>query len=167
MVELSAFETLAEFAIAQAGFATVVVVLSQGGDDLHPADRFRVLNAIVPPAMAGMLALVLIGLDLFGVSEARLWPALSMLYAACATGLVLYTSTRMRRLPDDARAILSIWIALSNTLVLGGAVLGCLVNAWTPWLGPAHGGFYFFGLVGLLWTGLVAFVRLVFVRPTS
>ena len=167
MIDSSAFEMLAEFAIAQAGFASVVVVLGRGVDPFHPADGFRVFNALVPSVLAGFLALVPIGLDLVGVPAAGIWRLASFLFAFLVLSFSINAVRRMRRLPPDAREIISSRIAALHFSTMGIAVLACVVNSTTSWLGPPQGGFYFFGLISLLLVSAFAFVRLVFVRPAA
>jgi hypothetical protein len=167
LVGSGAFETLAQFAIAQAGFASVVVVLRRKEDQFHPADGFRVFNALVPSIVAGFLALFPIGLHLIGVDEGRTWLAASLLFASVTVFLCLQILLRMKRLPPEARVIISNRVAIANSVTLGLAIVACLVNSTTTLLGPPHGGFYFFGVLALLVMGAVAFVRLVFIRPPA
>ena len=67
MIDTGAFQSLAEFGIALAGFTSVVVVFSRRDGEFHPADRFRILTALVPSLGAAFLALVPVGLDLMGL----------------------------------------------------------------------------------------------------
>jgi hypothetical protein len=166
-VDLSSFATLAEFAIAQAGFASVVVVLRRGRDQLHPADAFRVSNALVPSILAGFLALLPIGLDEIGVSERNIWVSVSLVFVAVVAFLAIHIARRMRQLPPDAREIISGRVAGLHFFNLGVVIVACFSNATTGLLGPPQGGFYFFGILVLLSVGAVAFVRLVFIRPAA
>lgn len=167
MVGSGSFETLAQFAIAQAGFASVVVVLRRGRDQFHPADGFRVFNALVPSILAGFLALVPLGLAELGVPEARIWTWVSILFAVVVGSLSIQIFRGLQRLPPGARAIISSLIVRAHFTILGLTVAVCLANGTTSLLGPVQGGFYFFGILALLWVGAVAFVRLVFIRPPA
>jgi len=165
-VELGAFETLAEFAIAQAGFTSVVVVLRKGAD-FHPADRFRVFNALVPSIVAGFLSLVPIGLGMFGIREPRVWSIADLLFAIVVASLSWQVRSQIRRLPPDSRAIVSGRVALLNFSVLSVLAVACVLNGTTALFGPTHGGFYFSAIAGLLLVGALAFIRLVFIRPSG
>lgn len=163
--DLSAFETLAQFSVAQAGFASVVVVLRRREEQFHPADAFRVYNALVPSILAGYLSLLPVGLDLVGVSHARIWLVVSVLFAALAILLLASVLLRLRGIADEARELISTQVVAFNSVLLVIAVSTCLLNSTTNLLGPPHGGFCFFGALCFLAMGAIAFLRLVFVRP--
>jgi hypothetical protein len=167
LTEADNLQTIAEVSVALAGFGTVVVVLRRAGDQFHPADAFRVFNALVPSIAAGFLALVPLGLDLIGVQEARIWRTVSFLFAAVVAALSLSLSRRMRGLPRDSRSVIPSRVAATNFIALCLAAGACLINGTTALLGPPQGGFYFFGILVLLGIGAVAFVRLVFIRPAA
>lgn len=167
MIDLGAFETLAQFAIAQAGFASVVVVLRRGQEQFHPADGFRIANALVPSILAGFLALLPIGLAEVGLSAGTIWTSVSLVYVVTISLLAIQITARLRRLPDEARGIVSTRLFAFNFGMVMLAIVACLLNATTPLLGPPQGGFYFLGSVVLLAIGAAAFVRLVFIRPPA
>lgn len=165
--DLSAFESLAEFAIALAGFGSVVVVLRRGEDRMHPADRYRVLVALVPSLVAGFLALLPVGLDLTGLPRETTWLVVGCLYAVVVSALGAMIVRRALRLPLEARAVLSGRLVLINSVGVGVSIVAVLLNAATPLLGPSRGGFYFFGVLFLLVVSANAFVRMVFIRPEA
>lgn len=165
MIDTSAFETLAEFAIAQAGFASVVIVLGRHGSELHPADRFRIFNALVPSIVAGFLALAPVGLAIIGMSEDTVWQTALIVYAIAASGIAFAINRNMRRLSEEAIAVISNRYAAGNFLVTITLIAASLVNATTGLLGPPNAGLYFFGIATLLAVGASAFIRVVFIRP--
>lgn len=143
------------------------MVLRRGGEQFHPADRFRVFNALVPSILVGFLALVPIGLAVLGVEEQQLWRGVSVLFVLVAVALSITIRRRMRALPAEARQIISGPVAATNFVAVSLSTAACLVHGTTGLLGPPQGGPYFFGLVVFLGIGAMAFVRLVFVRPDA
>ena len=164
MAESGAFQTLAEFGIALAGFTSIVVVFRRGGEQLHPADRFRVFSALVPSLVGAFLALVPVGLDLLGLPPATTWRVASIVLAGAVFSLVAISSIQLRRLPPEASALLSRPLGIFLRFLLGLSVVGGLVNA-TAVLGPPQGGLYFFAVLLMLVSGAIVFVRMVFIRP--
>jgi len=162
--ESGAFQSLAELAIALAGFTSVVVVFGRRGGDFHPADRFRILSALVPSLSAALLALVPVGLDLAGLSASTVWRASSLMLIAVVGVDGLQTEVRRSRLPPESRAILSPRLRNLFRLLRCLAVLSGLLNATGVLFAP-QAGVYFLAVLLPLVVGATIFVRTVFVRP--
>ena len=165
MADSAAFQTLAEFGIALAGFTSIVVVFRRGGEQLHPADHFRVFSALMPSLVGAFLALVPVGLDQLGLPPATMWRVASIVLAGAAFSLVATITIQLRRLPPEASALLFRPLGIFLRILVGFSAVGGLANA-TGALAPPQGGLYFFAVLLLLITGAIVFVRMVFIRPT-
>jgi hypothetical protein len=165
LADSAAFQTLAEFGIALAGFTSIVVVFRRGGEQLHPADHFRVFSALVPSLVGAFLALVPVGIDLLGLPPATMWRVASIVLAGAAFSLLATTTIQLRRLPPEASALLSRPIGIFLRILGALSAVGGLANA-TAAFAPPQGGLYFFAVLLLLITGAIVFVRIVFIRPT-
>jgi hypothetical protein len=164
MISTDPFQTLAEFGVAIAGFTSVVVVFGRGAEPLHPADRFRVFTALVPSLGGSFLALVPVGLDLFGLSEVAIWRTASVIYAVLFGTIMSIALRALGRLPTDAKALFHP-VVRSFFLALWVISFGvALVNASGLFFEP-HPGVYFFVVMTALLLGAVSFARIVFVRP--
>ena len=166
MVEADALQTLAEFGIALAGFTSIVVVFRRGGGDFHPADRYRVFVALVPSLSAAFLALIPVGLDLVGLHPATVWRTSSLVLVAAVTSIFVTNLIQERRLPPEARTVLSRLLTAFFRVVMGITILAGLINA-TDILFPPQAGLYFFAVLWLLAIASIVFVRIVFVRPAA
>jgi hypothetical protein len=164
LIDSSAFQSLAEFGIALAGFTSVVVVFSRRDGQFHPADRFRILTALVPSLGAAFLALVPVGLDLMGLSPSAVWRVSSLVLVAAVAAEWVQGEIRLHRLPPEALAILSFHIASFIRALRVFALAAGLLNASGILFAPQPGA-YFFAVLCPLLIGTVAFVRMVFVRP--
>ena len=166
MTDSGAFESLAEFAIALAGFTSVVVVFSRRDGELHPADRFRIRAALVSSLGAAFLALVPVGLELTGLPSSAVWRASSLVLVAAVAWDSIHTEVRRRRLSPNARSVLSSRISgFLRALRLFSFVAG-LLNATGVLFAPQPGAYFFAVLCALLY-GAIAFARMVFVRPAA
>lgn len=166
MVGSGAFQTLAEFAIALAGFSGVVVVFRRREGRLHPADDIRIFNALVPSLAAAFLALLPVGLDLLGLTlEASLIIA-GIVHAAVVVVISLAIEMRIRRLRPDVSAVLSRPLTLGFYFLLVVSVATNLLNAMSV-LGEPRSGVYFFSVLVLLAIAATVFARMVFIRPAA
>ncbi len=163
---MSAFQTLAEFAIALAGFVGVVVVFRRREDRLHPADDVRVFIALLPSLAGAFLALVPVGLELFGLGLTTVSMVSSLVYAVVVSVLLLAISTRIGRVPPDARSVLSRPLTFFFYALLGSSVAANLLSAMSV-LGEPGSGVYFMGILALLMTCATVFARMVFIRPAA
>ena len=166
MLDSAAYQTLAEFAIALAGFVGVVVVFRRGEGRLHPADDFRIFIALVPSLAAAFLALLPVGLDLLVLKPATTLIFSSIMYAALVVLLLLVVVVRIGRLPPDARAVLSRPLTLFFYALLGLSAATNLLNAMSLF-GEPRSGVYFLGIVAILINSATVFARMVFIRPAA
>lgn len=156
--------TVAEFAVAIAGFTSVVVVFGHRGGEWRPVDRFRIANALWQSFGAGFFALLPSALQLLGLEGEGLWRVASALLMTFLLGILTLTSRNIRRLEPDDRAFLG---RVVPAAMAGGTFVNTALQLWNAsGLGPAPGpGLYFVGLLLLLTAAAVAFVRTIFLRP--
>jgi len=160
LAESDAFQSLAEFGIALAGFTSIVIVFGQRDGEFHPADRFRVFTALVLSLGAAFLALVPVGLDLVGVPSAAVWRASSLVLVVYLGWYSVIAEIR----PAAARIVLSSRLRnLFRTLRLA-AIVSSILNASGVFFSP-QAGVYFFAVLCPLAIGAIVFVRVVFIRP--
>ena len=139
MIDTGAYQSLAEFAIALAGFVGVVVVFRRREGRLHPADDFRIFIALVPSLAGAFLALLPVGLDLLLLEPVTTLIVSGIMYAAVVAPLLLVVAVRAGRLPADARAVLSRPLTLFFYTLLGSSAAANLLNA-TSLLGEPRSG---------------------------
>ena len=159
-----AFLTIAEFAMALAGFTSVVVIFSQRGEGWKPADAFRIRSALWASLGAGFFALIPSGLQLVGVSGHPLWRVSSSLFAAFIAVILLDSLRRLHNLDSESRLLLGSIAPRAMPLLPVVALLLQLANVVGTGFEPQPGA-YFFGLLLLLLGGVLAFVRTIFIRP--
>lgn len=164
MVDTGAFQSLAEFGIALAGFTSIVVVFGRRDGQFHPADRFRILSALVPSLGASFLALLPVGLELTGLSPSAVWRVSSLVLVVAVVSDSWLSERRRRRLPADAIALLSPRLTHFFRALRLLSFLAGLLNATGMFFAPQPGA-YFFAVLCPLMLGAVVFVRMVFVRP--
>jgi hypothetical protein len=164
LVDSGAFQSLAEFGIALAGFTGIVIIFGRRDGELHPADRFRILVALLPSLGGAFLALVPVGLDLAGLPASAVWRVSSLMLVAAAVSDEVHGSIRLRRLSPEARAILSSRLTGFLRALRLFAVVAGVLNATGILFDPQPGA-YFFAILCPLLMGAVVFVRIVFVRP--
>jgi hypothetical protein len=156
--------TLAEFAVALAGFMGVVMVFRRGDAALHPVDSHRIQVGLAVTLGPAFLALLPAGLSLAGLSAAALWRLCSTLGALFLVGVFVFEALSRSRLPSAASALLSPTVVRISQTVAGFAFTMQVVNASGLWLEPGAG-LYFLALVLSLAFGALVFVRTVFIRP--
>jgi hypothetical protein len=166
VIDSSAFQSLAEFGIALAGFTSIVVVFGRGDGQLHSLDRFRIRSALVPSLGASFLALVPVGLELTGLSDVAVWRVSSAVLAVAVAVDSTLNYGRMRQLSTESIALLSIRLTLFFYSLRLAAFLVGLLNAAGILFAPQPGA-YFFAVTCPLLLGAVVFVRMLFVRPAS
>lgn len=159
-----AFLSLAEFAIALAGFTSVVVVFNRRGDEWAPADRFRVQQALTASLGAGVFALLPSALALCGLGDPAIWRGASGLLLVHFVAMIWFANRSMRRLDDEARSFLGpvvpALLRVNATLVSLMLALNTLGIGFGPGPGP-----FFLALLFQIGVAIVGFTRTVFVRP--
>jgi hypothetical protein len=166
VLDTGAYQTLAEFAIALAGFVGLVVVFRRREGRLHPADDFRIFIALVPCLAGAFLALLPVGLDLLVLKPATTLILSSIMYAAFVSLFLVMVAIRIGSLPPDARAVLSRPLTLFFYALIGSSVAANLANALSLF-GAPYSGVYFFGIMAILVNSATVFARIVFVRPAA
>jgi len=160
------YQTLAEFAIALAGFVGLVVVFRRREGEFHPADDFRIFIALVPCLAGAFLALLPVGLDLLFFEPATTLIFSSIMYATVVVLVLLVVVIRNVRLPPDARSVLSRPLTLFFYALFASSVVANLVNAMSLF-GEPRSGVYFLGIMAMLVNSATVFARIVFVRPAA
>jgi hypothetical protein len=164
LIDSSAFQSLAEFSIALAGFTSIVVVFSRRDGEFHPGDRFRIRIALVASLGAAFLALVPVGLELTGLSPSAVWRVSSLVLVSAVAWDSVHAYAQLNRLPPDARAVLSSRLSSFLRALRLFSFLAGVLNG-TGLLFVPQPGVYFFAVFCALLYGAIAFVRMVFVRP--
>lgn len=165
MVEgADALLSLAEFAVALAGFMGVVMVFRRSDAEFHPADTHRIQVGLAATLGPAFLALLPAGLSLAGLDGPLLWRICSAIGALFVVGYLAFEARGRRRLPAAVRALFSPTVVRILHLLLGLAFALLVVNLWGLWLEPRPG-LYFLALVLPVAFGALAFVRIVFIRP--
>jgi hypothetical protein len=165
--EPDALLTVAEVALGLAGFSGVVAVFGRPGGGWADADRFRLTVLLNTSISALLLALVGVGLALAGLGNDALAGVSSGLMLA--TGIVSWAVLRpqQKRFREQYRDAPGMRTDRYRVLVFGGSAIN-LVAQLVNLLGfpfGRHFSVFFFGLVWLLFMGLLQFVRVLFIRP--
>ena len=159
-----AFLTVAEFAMALAGFTSVVVIFSRRGGDWRPLDVFRIRAALWGSLGAGFFALVPSGLQLVGAPGHALWRVSSGLFGVYIAVALVDVLRKMRKLDAESRLLLGTIAPRVLPVLLVIALIVQLANVAGTGFEPQPGA-YFFGLLILLLGAVIAFVRTIFIRP--
>jgi hypothetical protein len=159
-----AFLTVAEFAIALAGFTSVVVIFSRGGGEWAPADRFRIRSALLSSLGAGLLALLPSCLVLLGLSGTAVWRLSSFFFLVFLTVGIAWNSAAIRQLDGPSREFLG--SVVPRAMAISAYVALALQGANVLGIGfEPQPGLVFVGLLHQLAVSVVAFTRTVFLRP--
>ena len=100
-----------------------------------------------------------------GVSGHPLWRVSSSLFAVFIAVIIVDSLRRLYKLDSESRLLLGPIAPRAMPLLIIIALLLQLANAVGTGFEPQPGA-YFFGLFILLFVGVVAFVRTVFIRPS-
>ena len=158
-----ALSTIAEIALGLAGFSGVVVVLGRQPGAFSRVEAGRLVLLLVSSIGAMFLALLPLSLAPLELSDSLLWRVSAGTFTAFCLGYGLIGRSRVRIVRAHAPEIYSLAVSVFNYATVGTAViLQVVVLARPADLGP---GFYVLGLLGLLLTATVQFVRMLFVRP--
>ena len=158
-----ALSTIAEIALGLAGFSGVVVVLGRQPGAFSKVESGRLVLLLVSSIGAMFLALLPLALAPLELSASLLWRVSAGTFIAFCLGYGLIGRSRVRIVRAHAPEIYSFGVSVFNYATVGTAVILQLVVLARPAdLGP---GFYVLGLIGLLLTATVQFVRMLFVRP--
>jgi hypothetical protein len=164
--DTGAYQSLAEFSIALAGFVGLVVVFRRREDRFHPADDFRIFIALVPSLAGAFLALLPVALDLLVLEPSTTWTLSSVTYAAVVLFFLVVIAIRISRLPPDARVVLSRPLTVFFYALLGSSVAANFLNALS-FFGTPSSGVYFLGIMAILVNSATVFARIVFIRPAA
>ena len=163
-LDTGAFQSLAEFGIALAGFTSIVIVFGRRDGEIHPADRFRIRMGLVPSLGAAFLALLPVGLELTGLSPSAVWRLSSCVLVFAIIAEWVPGERGFRNLPAEALTIISSRVANFLRAVRLLALATGLLNATGLLFAPQPGA-YFFAVLCPLLGGAIGFARTVFVRP--
>ena len=154
-----ALGSVIEFSIGLAGFSGIVAVFAHRNSGLDHADRLRLGVLLTNSLIPGFMAFFSLG-ALQHASPELAWRISSGLFAAASTAGLAVSLRRLRQMPDASRALISkrinLFISGGNAIHIGAQVVNTL--------GFFSSGFIVFygGLVFVLLTATVAFVRLIF-----
>jgi len=159
-------QTMAQIAVAFAGFSGIVAAFNQQGDRWGAADRMRVRSLIVASLAAMFFALLPSGLDVTELAERSIWRT-----SSAALGLFMVVGQAgglwmMARMPSEERAQFPRIIAI---IVIGGTFMNGaaqLMNA-AAWPYETQGAVYIFGVLYQLLLAGALFLRLVIVRTAN
>ena len=158
-----ALSTIAEIALGLAGFSGVVVVLGRQPGAFSRVEAGRLVLLLVSSIGAMFLALLPLSLAPLELSDSLLWRVSAGTFTGFCVGYGLIGRSRVRIVRADAPEVYSSAVSVFNYATVGTAVILQLVVLARPTdLGP---GFYVLGLLSLLLTATVQFVRMLFVRP--
>ncbi len=156
--------TIAEIAIALAGFAGVVAVFIQRDGGQHPADRIRFLGVFSIAFLAVLLAFWPVALTHAGLESTRLWRIASLGMAAMwflNVAPMPYVMRELRRhIEVRTFSLVLLWLpAFANLAIQLLNVAGWL---WSP-------GFvaYLVGLLVYIYSSGILFVYAVVFRPEA
>jgi len=166
VLDTGAYQTLAEFSIALAGFVGLVVAFRRREGRFHPADDFRIFIALVPSLAGAFLAFLPVALDLLALEPATTLTLSSVTFSATVLLFLVVVSIRRRGLPLDARAVLSRPLTAFFYALLGSSVAANLLNALS-FFGAPNSGVYFLGIMAILVNSATVFARIVFIRPAA
>jgi hypothetical protein len=163
--EHESLTSIAEFAIALAGFSGIVVALGKQPGRWAAADRFRLLNVLVYAFTVGFMAYLPMGLAHAGLAGSLLWRVSSGGFlCVLLIESVLFLSVIMRAVTDEVRILLNPIIYWTSWIFFAIVMLAQLLNilglGFQPQFAP-----YFLGLVLSLLAGSSQFVRILFARP--
>jgi len=95
---------IAELGAAFAGFLAIFLIFARREGRFSPADSLRVRSIIVSSLAAVFLALVPLGMNLYGLQGAILWRTASVVGLALGVGVSLHVGLRQYALPAEERA---------------------------------------------------------------
>jgi hypothetical protein len=156
--------SLAEFAVALAGFMGIVMVFRRGDAPLHPVDAHRIQVGLTATLAPAFLALLPAGLSLCGLSATILWRICSAIGGLLVVLGLVFESRSRAQLPRAAGALLSPAVVRTSQALGGIAFAMQATNTVGLWLEP-RAGLYFLSLALWLAFGALVFVRTVFIRP--
>lgn len=157
-MDASDFAIVTEMATAIAGFSGIAVALSNRGNVIPPADRFRTLNLLMWALSAAFASTFPLVAESLSLSSSQVWQWSSAAFVIVLLAGVLIRFQTARRLSVAERGGLSsaVWmLTVGGNIVL---ILWQVVNV-LGWMGPPSPAPI---LVGLLW--LIAVSALIFVR---
>lgn len=158
-----ALSTIAEIALGLAGFSGVVVVLGRQPGIFTRVEAGRLVLLLMISIGAMFLALLPLSLAPLELADSLLWRISAATFTIFCLGYWLVGRSRVRIVRDHAPEIYSFGVSVFNYATVGTAmVLQLVVLARPEDLGP---GLYVLGLLSLLLTATVQFVRMLFIRP--
>jgi hypothetical protein len=95
---------IAELGVAFAGFLAIFLIFARREGRFSPADSLRVRSIIVSSLSAVFLALLPLAMSLYGLRDAALWRAASVVALTAGTVLSLHIGVRQYKLPAEERA---------------------------------------------------------------
>ena len=162
---MEGFSNLIEFAIALAGFTSIVVVFAHKDEKWKPLDKFRITNALMGSVGAAFLAATPYGLLYVGLSDQLIWQVEGLLVGSYILLLLISVLTRRNKnLPKDVRQQLP--RKLVATIIILGLIYALLIfTSLIGVVGWSIKGLGYFGIIYLLLISMFAFFRLLFYRP--
>lgn len=151
--------TLAELAIALAGFSGVVVAFGQRGE-MTPLDRWRFAALLSISMSAAVLAFLPSVLSLLGISGSSLWRTSSAVYLFAAVFHLSFFAPRLMRTARELDAPESRAFLVASFLLAALHIFLQLLNV-LGWPSPPNAAFFISGLIVWLVLGAVSFGSLV------
>ena len=151
--------TLAELAIALAGFSGVVVAFGQRGE-VTVLDRWRFAALLSISMSAAVLAFLPAVLNLLGISGSFLWRTSSAVYLFVAVLHASFFSSRLLRTSQEVDAPVSRKFLVASFLLAALHIFLQLLNV-LGWPSSPNAAFFISGLIVWLVLGSVSFGSLV------
>jgi len=151
--------TLAELAIALAGFSGVVVAFGQRGE-MTPLDRWRFAALLSISMSAAVLAFLPSVLHLLGISGSFLWRMSSAVYLCVAVLHLTFFAPRLLRTARELDAPTSSAFLVASFLLAALNLSLQLLNV-LGWPSPPNAAFFISGLIVWLVLGAASFGSLV------
>ena len=151
--------TLAEIAIALAGFSGVVVAFGQRGE-MTPLDRWRFAALLSMSMSAAVLAVLPSVLNLLGISGPFLWRTSSAVYLCVAVLHASFFSSRLLRTARESDAPASRTFLVASFLLAALHIFLELLNV-VGWPSSPNAALFISGLIVWLVLASVSFGSLV------
>lgn len=157
-------DTIAEIAIALAGFSGIVVAFIHRKGQMQPLDRLRLGVLLVAAFGAVFLAMLPFALFHLGFSGPTLWAVASGFHAVVASLVIAGMAIVIRRFFATYREIFNLLVIIPILCLYTADVVLQVMNlsglGWNPGVGA-----YFVGLLWLVSHAALQFFRIIFVRP--
>ena len=162
---MEGFLTLTEFAVALAGFTSIVVVFVHKDHAWDIFDKFRIVNALWSSLGAAFLASIPHVLQYLDLSEDRIWSIEAVLIGSYIVFILVAVAIRRKTMltPEHEKKVPQ--KIVNGIFVIGACFVVLLALCVVGSLAISLKGLCYFGLIYLLGIAVFAFSRIIFYRP--